>query len=328
MSNPAIKRAAEILRSGGLVAFPTETVYGLGADATNAKAVARIFEAKNRPRFDPLIVHVPSLKEAKAVAHFSPLAESLAQAFWPGPLTLVLERKGIIPDIVTSGLSTVGVRVPAHPLALELLNECGCPVAAPSANPFGYVSPTTAQHVEQQLGAKVGMVLDGGPCRVGVESTVIRIVEEPALGTGIEVLRPGGLPQEELARFKGVSFVRVGQPVHEQPNAPGQLEAHYAPRVPVRLSAPANESAAPPKSQIGLLAFKQPMAGYGQVEVLSSSGSLVEAAASLFGALRRLDSSGCKVIEVELVPDEGLGRAINDRLRRAAAATASPNRTK
>jgi len=288
------------------VAFPTETVYGLGGDARNDTAVARIFEAKGRPRFNPLIVHVPSLASAAAVAVFDDRARDLAEAFWPGPLTLVLPLRpeaGLSP-LVTAGLGTVAVRVPAHPLARALLTAFGGPLAAPSANPSGRVSPTRAAHVLAGLSGKVAAVLDGGACEVGVESTILGLAEpEPWL------LRPGGLPLEALEQALRQPIATGGSA--EKPNAPGQLASHYAPAAAVRLNAHAAETG-------------EILVGFGPVQgdlSLSDSGDMVEAAANLFHILREADALAGPQGRIAFapVPDTGLGRAINDRLRRAAA---------
>jgi L-threonylcarbamoyladenylate synthase len=306
-----LARAAALIRGGQLVAFPTETVYGLGADALNPEAVARIFEAKGRPRFDPLIVHVASLEQAREVAEFSPRELELASAFWPGPLTLVLPRRPSIPDIVTAGLDTVGVRMPAHPLALELIRAAGRPIAAPSANRFGCVSPTTADAVAEQLGGRVSLVLDGGPCVVGLESTVVLVLRD-----ALEVLRPGAVTEAMLSE-RGFT-VRRGLAVHERPLAPGLLKSHYSPGKPLRLLALGETPAPSPRH--GLLAFRRGVSGFAACEVLSAQGSLTEAAANLFAAMRRLGASEVEAIVAESVPEEGIGAAIMDRLRRAASA--------
>ncbi len=310
----SIERAAAVLRDGGLVAFPTETVYGLGACAFDARAVARVFEVKARPVFDPLIVHLHDAVELPRVvdAAEDPRVARLAARFWPGPLTLVLPRRPGVPDIVTAGLDTVGVRVPAHPAARALLHAAG-PLAAPSANPFGYVSPTTAAHVAERLGGHVDLVLDGGPCTVGVESTIVSLAGDAAV-----LLRPGGVPLEELEAELGrpVALAERGS----RPVAPGQLDRHYATRTPLRvLDGPAAD--APPGGQrVGLLAFGPTSArGYAAVEVLAPDGRLATAAAQLFAALRRLDALPLDAIHAEPCPPEGLGLAIRDRLRRAAA---------
>ncbi len=312
----SIERAAEILRSGGIVAFPTETVYGLGADALNPVACARVFEAKNRPSFDPLIVHISRRAELDTLAAaVPPLARSLAERFWPGPLTLVFDKKDIVPDIVTAGLSTVAVRMPAHPVALALIEKTGRPIAAPSANLFGYISPTRAAHVAAQLGGAVDMILDGGECAVGLESTILRIDGERVL-----LLRPGGLAIEEIEKLTGGIDDASGP--SPGPRAPGQTLSHYSPRTPLRIIADAAGSARPPGS-VGLLAFREPRqsAGFAHVEVLSPSGDLREAAARLFFCLHELDSRGLDIILVEPVPEHGLGRAIMNRLRRAESAS-------
>jgi L-threonylcarbamoyladenylate synthase len=309
----AIDEAARIVRGGGLVAFPTETVYGLGADAFNPRAVARVFEVKARPSFDPLIVHLARAADLPRVAEAGdPRAARLAARFWPGPLTLVLPRREEVPDLVTSGLDTVGVRVPAHPAAHALIQAAGTPVAAPSANPFGYVSPTTAAHVASLLGDRVDLVLDGGPCRVGVESTILSLAAESAV-----LLRPGGVPREELEEALGVSLAVAGPA--ERPLAPGQLRRHYATRTPLRiLSGPAGPA---PAGRIGLLALRSAPAGggYEAVEVLAPDGEPASAAPRLFAALRRLDTLGLDLILAEPCEERGLGHAIMDRLRRAAA---------
>ena len=315
-SPQAILRAAEILRSGGLVAFPTETVYGLGADARSLAACAKIFAVKRRPRFDPLIVHVESEQGLDLVCDFrDDRARKLATAFWPGPLTLVLPKKPAIADVVTAGLPTVAVRVPAHPVARALLAESRLPIAAPSANPFGYISPTLAEHVERQLGGSVDLVLDGGPCTVGVESTIVDLSgDRPAL------LRPGGIPTERIEAIVG-ELSRVGRTA--TPAAPGQLESHYAPRTRLVLGA-SGDVTVRAGTRVGLLAFTEPpddlRAKCAAVEVLSPAADLTEAAERLFAALHRLDVEGLDVIYAERVPSEGLGVAILDRLERAASA--------
>ena len=307
-----VERAAELLRAGGVVAFPTETVYGLGADARNDAAVARIFEIKGRPRFDPLIVHVSEPEMAEGVAvEIPPSARELIRRFWPGPLTLVLPKRADVSDLVTAGLPTVGVRMPRHPLARELIRLAGVPVAAPSANPFGRTSPTTARHVEELLGGAADAILDGGPCEVGLESTILSLADgEPLL------LRMGGLELEEIEA--AIGRVRVAPPTDDVPLAPGRTLRHYAPRTKLVLAEDA--AAVRGGARMGLLAFRghADMGSFGAAETLSAGGDLREAAARLFAALRRLDALGLDVIHAELVPERGLGRAINDRLRRAA----------
>jgi L-threonylcarbamoyladenylate synthase len=306
----ALAEAARLIREGRLVGFPTETVYGLGADAGNDAAVAALFAAKGRPRFNPLIVHVAEPTSARRLALFSPLAEKLAERFWPGPLTLVLRRRPEAPLslLATAGLDTVGLRIPAHPVALDLIARAGRPIAAPSANPSGRVSPTTAAHVVEGLGDKVAMVLDGGPCRVGLESTVLDLT-----GPDAALLRPGGVTREALEALAGPLAPTADDDAH--PRSPGQLASHYAPRRPLRLMAVA---ALEPDE--ALLAFgPHPPAGFKAVINLSPGGDLVEAAANLFAALRALDRPEHGAIAVMPIPESGLGQAINDRLRRAAA---------
>ncbi len=310
--NSEIQKAARIIQDGGLVAFPTETVYGLGADATNPLAVARVFEVKNRPQFDPLIVHVSDLRQAEIlVTRFPQAALKLAEKFWPGPLTLVLPKGPVIPDLVTSSLPSVALRVPNHPLALELILASGRPLAAPSANLFGGISPTTAQHVRRSLGDKIDLILDGGPCSVGVESTVISFTGEAPV-----LLRPGGLSLEDIEAVIGP--VSVGGHSSAAPQAPGQLESHYAPRTPLALAERIPELDKNKKT--GLLSLGPPsdFSPFQAVEILSSSGDLREAASNLFAAMRRLDELGLDQIVALRVPQQGLGRAINDRLTRAA----------
>ena len=311
----SIARAAEALARGEIVAFPTETVYGLGADATNARAVARVFEAKGRPRFNPLIAHVADLAAAERIAYFPERARRLAQAFWPGPLTLVLRRRATskICDFVTVGLETVAVRVPAHPVAQALLKVAEVPIAAPSANRSGHVSPTLAQHVLDDLGEVPAMILDGGPTTLGLESTIIEAAE-----ADIVQLRAGALAAEEIERAIGGRVVRAGEAVDpatgERPVAPGQLASHYAPRAPLRLEA------ADVKPGEALLAFGAAVPRHdGPAFNLSPSGDLTEAACNLFAALRSLDAARPSAIAVMAIPERGLGEAINDRLRRGAA---------
>ncbi len=308
-----IQEAGRIIRGGGIVAFPTETVYGLGADALNPEAVARIFEAKQRPFFDPLIVHIGEMTQLDRVAAMVPKsARKCAERFWPGPLTMVLPKSSDIPDIVTAGLSTVAVRMPHHDVAYRLLAAAGTPVAAPSANPFGYISPTDADHVVSQLDDRVDMILDGGPCVVGVESTIIRLDE-----SGGAVLRHGGLPVEDVEEITG-KLAEKETP--GGPEAPGQLPYHYSPLTPVTLVADLKDTGQLSSSH-GVLAFSTPEidTGDAHVEVLSPGESLREAAARLFICMHRLDALKLERIYAEEVPEEGLGRAIMDRLRKAAA---------
>ena len=306
----AIAAAAHVLAEGGLVAFPTETVYGLGADATNGEAIARLYAAKGRPRFNPLIAHVPSAAAAFAFARFSFRAKKLAEAFWPGPLTLVLPKADGCPvsDLATAGLDSVAVRVPAHPVARDLLKTFGGPVVAPSANQSGHVSPTTAEHVRADLDGRVDLIIDGGATSVGIESTIVSCLETPTL------LRPGGLPRDDIERVLGHALLDLEHPMSDEaPLAPGMLASHYAPRAPLRLNAR--------DVRIGeaLLAFGRDAPKAERALNLSPSGDLVEAAANLFSHLRTLDASGANSIVVMPIPNEGLGEAINDRLARAAA---------
>jgi L-threonylcarbamoyladenylate synthase len=297
--------AARCLAAGGLVAFPTETVYGLGADATNGEAVARLYAAKGRPRFNPLIAHVADLETARRLATVDGTAQRLAQAFWPGPLTLVLPKTDgcDVADLALAGLDSVAVRMPSHPVARALLKASGKPVVAPSANRSGHVSPTDAAHVLADLRGRIDLIVDGGPCAVGLESTIVSCVGAPTL------LRPGGLPRAEIERVLGQPLAAA--PVSHTPSAPGMLASHYAPRAHVRLNA---ETAKPGEVLLGF----GPNAPAGTLN-LSPRGDLVEAAANLFSHLRALDRGGAKVIAVMPVPREDLGEAINDRLRRAAA---------
>jgi L-threonylcarbamoyladenylate synthase len=312
----AVLRAAEMLRRGGLVAFPTETVYGLGADATRAEAVARIYAAKERPRFNPLIAHVASLDAARREGVFDESALALAARFWPGPLTLVVPAasQGRVSDLARAGLDSVALRVPAHPLAHALLERVGRPVAAPSANRSGRISPTTAAHVLAELDGRIDAVVDGGATQVGLESTIVACLGAPRL------LRPGGVPREALEAALGRPLLA---PADEAgPRAPGMLASHYAPRARVRLSARRIEP-----GEAALLFGPDRPPGLEQAHAvlnLSESGDLAEAAARLFGHLRALDATGADVIEVAQIPENGLGEAINDRLRRAAAGRA-PN---
>lgn len=310
----AIAAAADLIRNGEVVAFPTETVYGLAADATNASAVARIFAIKARPSFDPLIVHIDSAEMLASVAAFvPPPAAALAQRFWPGPLTIVLRKTERIPDIVTAGLPSLAVRLPDHDVARSLIAAVGRPLAAPSANPFGYVSPTTAAHVEAQLGAQLPFILDGGPCRVGVESTIVSFVDaEPAL------LRAGGIGLEDIERVIGALHITTD---HALPLAPGQLPRHYAPRTPIAIVASPGQIPTGSRGDTALLLPRPDpdSGGFAHVEVLSLDGALPTVAANLFAALRRVDDRGFARIVAVAVPEVGLGRAIMDRLRRASA---------
>ena len=309
-----IRQAAEIINRGGIVAFPTETVYGLGADAFNPLAVARIFEVKRRPYFDPLIIHVAHPADMKNLVKEIPSnAKKLTESFWPGPLTVVLLKEEDIPDIVTAGLPTVAIRMPNHPMALSLIKESKCPIAAPSANPFGYLSPTTAEHVREQLGDQVDLILDGGPCPVGVESTIVSFLEER-----LRLLRPGGVSLEEIESVIGK--VEISPIEDDKPSAPGMLPRHYAPRTPIVLDWDEKNLDIYKNKKIGLLAFQETKnhLKFHSVEVLSKKGEIREAAANLFAAIRRLDALNLDLIVAESIPEIGLGRAIMDRLRRAS----------
>ncbi len=303
-------KAAALIREGRLVAFPTETVYGLGADALNPMAVARIFEAKERPSFDPLIVHIASLEQlGELTPSQDPRIGMLARAFWPGPLTLVVPKTARVPDLVTSGLPTVGIRMPDHALALELIRRSGRPLAAPSANKFGRLSPTRAEHVRRNL-PEADLVLDGGPTRVGIESTIIALAED-----GFQLLRPGIITREALREVVPESAVLPGTGAIK---APGMLASHYSPRKPLYLAAPGQQLLHDPGA-CGYIAYRQaPVAAYKEVKVLAPGGDLREYAAGLFGALHYMEDAGVAFIVVETVPEQGLGLAIMDRLRKAA----------
>ncbi len=308
----SIEQAARLIREGKLVAFPTETVYGLGGDATNERAVAAIFEAKGRPQFNPLISHVLDAEQARKLVVWNETAEKLARHFWPGPLTLVLPRTKDSPIslLATAGLDTAAVRAPSHPIAQALIRAAGRPIAAPSANRSGAVSPTLAEHVTESLGDRVSLVIDGGPCQVGLESTVLDLsTDRPTL------LRPGGTTREAIEAAIGPIAVSDALPAGDSARkSPGQHESHYAPSKSVRLGATTVSA------DEGLLAFgANPPGGARETQNLSPSGDLTEAAANLFAMLRALDRPGIARIAVMPIPQTGLGLAINDRLRRAAA---------
>lgn len=311
-----IAKAKVLLEQGELVAIPTETVYGLGANALNPSAAASIFEAKNRPSFDPLIIHTDSVDKINQWVEYIPEALTrLAEKFWPGPLTLLLPRKSIIPDIVTSGLDRVAVRVPSHTLTLELLKTLDFPLAAPSANPFGYISPTSAEHVNKQLGVQIPYILDGGPCNVGLESTIVGIEEEEVI-----VYRLGGLDIREIEAVVGA--VKIKTHSSSNPSAPGLLESHYAPRKPFIVGDVASllPQFLEKGQKVGVLTlneiFKE-IPESDQIQ-LSAGGDLKEAAAKLFAAMRSLDDLNLDAILSEWMPNEGLGKAMNDRLQRAS----------
>ncbi|MBI2713991.1 MAG: threonylcarbamoyl-AMP synthase [Rhizobiales bacterium] len=304
----AIAAAAACLAQGGLVAFPTETVYGLGAAAGNGEAIARLYAAKGRPAFNPLIAHVADAAAARRLAVFDDAATRLAAAFWPGPLTLVLPKRTDcgVADLALAGLDSVAVRVPAHPVAAALLKAFNGPVVAPSANRSGHVSPTDAAHVLHDLRGRIDLIIDSGPCTVGVESTIVSCLGEPTL------LRPGGLPREDIERALNRALA-IPAVAEETPLAPGMLASHYAPKARLRLDAQA------PRADEALLAFGPAPAFFGTTLNLSARGDLIEAATNLFSHLRALDACGATTIAVMPVPHEGLGEAINDRLARAAA---------
>lgn len=309
MIGEEVGKAKHLLEQGSLVAIPTETVYGLAANAFDEAAVLQIFQAKNRPSFDPLIVHVRDRSQVDEVVSFvPPEAEALMAKFWPGPLTLVLSKSSRVPDIVTSGLDTVGVRMPAHPMALELLRSLHFPLAAPSANPFGYVSPTNAQHVADQLGDVVPYILDGGACSVGVESTIIGFEEGQCV-----LYRAGGIPVEDIETVIG----KVGSAQRQVlPVAPGMIESHYAPRKPLIVGDVPSLLDEYGERRCAVIAFNMLYDAW-KCETLSPAGDLNEAARKLFAVMRSLDASDAEVILAEVFPNEGLGRAINDRLHRA-----------
>jgi L-threonylcarbamoyladenylate synthase len=312
----AVSRAVELLRAGQAVALPTETVYGLAADALNPEAAARIFAIKERPQFDPLIVHLPARDWLDRVVRIPPedreLVDQLTQRFWPGPFTLVLPRQPLIPDIVTAGLDTVAVRMSSHPVFAEIVRAFGGPVAAPSANRFGRISPTTAQHVVEELHGRLPLIIDGGPTRIGLESTIVAVQNGE-----LSILRKGPVSAEELSEYPLNKDVSRGNVIV----APGQLPTHYAPRTPLRLITDPRAFSHPPNQRVGLLAWRTPGEAerFAAVRVLSPKGDPVEAAANLFRFLRELDALKLDLIEAEEVPEQGLGAAIMDRLRRASA---------
>lgn len=305
-----LNKAALVIKEGGLVIFPTETVYGLGACAFNPIAVAKIFEVKKRPYFDPLIVHVAKKDDVEQIcAYVSDNAKLLIEKFWPGPLTLVLPKKDIVPDIVTAGLDSVAVRMPSHPIALKLIKLANVPIAAPSANLFGHLSPTKVEDISEEIKEKVDLIIDGGKCTVGIESTVLDLCNEPT------ILRYGGTTIEDIEKVIGKVKVLT---IADKPKSPGQLLHHYSPRTPLKILR--NEIPnIPHNAKVGFLAFKQPEKNlpFDAVEVLSSSGNLVEAAANLFSSLHRLDKAGLDIIYAEQVPEVGLGCAIMERLYKA-----------
>jgi L-threonylcarbamoyladenylate synthase len=308
-----IDEAKIFLEAGAIIGIPTETVYGLAANALNEDAVLKIFSAKDRPHFDPLIVHVKNTQEIeKYTVEIPPAARLLVKAFMPGPLTLLLKKNPIIPDLVTSGLDTVAIRVPSHPMTLNLLSQFDFPLAAPSANPFGYISPTSAQHVYDQLQGKIPYILDGGPTQVGIESTIIGFENDEAI-----LYRLGGLALEEIEKVIGKVKVNLNE--SSNPKSPGMLKSHYAPRK--NLTIRQYDNTTMNGSGIGVIAFDEFIEGIAKEDqiLLSEKGDLEEAAKNLFAAMRKLDASDVDEIIAVKFPDKGLGRAINDRLKRAAA---------
>lgn len=309
-----IRNARLLLEEDDLVAIPTETVYGLAANALSPLAVAKVFEAKQRPHFDPLIIHTDTLEKVRQyVTDIPPVLLKLAQQYWPGPLTLLLPKQSIVPDLVTSGLDRVAVRIPNHPLTLALLAELDFPLAAPSANPFGYISPTTAEHVYKQLGDKVDYILDGGPCAVGLESTIVGVENGAAC-----IYRLGGLSVDEIEATIGKVELKINQ--SSDPKAPGQLKSHYAPRKSFILGDLAALDKQHDDDKVGIICFGdfKTTNAKAMVKNLSPKKDYKEAAANLFSALRELDDSDCELIIAELLPAEYLGIAINDRLSRAS----------
>ena len=310
----SISKAQSLLMNGNLVAIPTETVYGLAANALDPMAVSKIYEAKNRPSFDPLIIHVGKISDfERYTLNFPKELMDIANKFCPGPLTFLLEKSGIIPEITTSGLKKVAIRIPNHPLTLELLNKLDFPLAAPSANPFGYVSPTTPLHVFEQLGERIPYILDGGPCQVGLESTIIGMEDEKMI-----VYRKGGLELESLKKqFLGEIIIKDHS--SSNPEAPGMLDKHYSPNKRMEILEQKVDLKNIDKHKTGFLLFNKELTGFDNQFILSSNSDLKEAAFRLFDGLRTLDKLPIEKIYIELVPEIGLGLAINDRLRRAAA---------
>lgn len=308
-----VAEAVALLKQGQVVALPTETVYGLAGNAFSPQAVASIFETKGRPLSDPLIVHLLDVSWLDRMVTLSPDLKkrvmALAETFWPGPLTLLLPKKESVPDLVTAGLETVAVRVPAHPLMREILAATDLPLAAPSANRFGRISPTTASDVLAELEGRISLILDGGSCHYGLESTIVWLYEDLEKNLVLQILRPGPITAEMLAPFGKV----ITQSIDGK--APGSLKSHYAPRKKLEWYDPSQ----PPHKEVGLLAFSQPRNDYGAIEILSPSGNLQEAATNLYGALRRLDESPVASLAVEAVPEQGIGCAIMDRLKRAVS---------
>ncbi len=309
-----IEIAKHLLQSGEVIGIPTETVYGLAGNALNEDAILKIFKVKNRPFFDPLIVHIPNLGHIeKYVLDLPQKAKLLAENFWPGPLTLLLKKQAIIPDLITSGLETVAIRIPNHSLTLSLLNNLDFPLAAPSANPFGYISPTSAKHVDNQLGNQIPYILNGGDCSVGIESTIVGFEANNAI-----VYRLGGLSIDAIEKVIGK--VKVMTHSSSNPKAPGMIKSHYAPRKPLLIQSSVSSQLEEP-NKVGFLGFQFPhptIPAQNQL-ILSPTGNFDEAAKNLFSYLRQLDNLDIDYILTEYLPEEGLGRAINDRIRRATA---------
>lgn len=312
MIGKEIEKARDLLLRNEVVAIPTETVYGLAGNALSEIAVSKIFEAKNRPHFDPLIVHVADVSDvSNYVEEIPQLAHNLMEHFWPGALTVLLPKKTCIPNLTTSGLNEVGIRIPNHPITLELLKSLPFPLAAPSANPFGYISPTSAKHVEDQLGTKIPYILDGGDCSVGIESTVLRVQHNE-----IEILRLGGISLEDLQPF--TSNIHIQQYSSSSPASPGMLTSHYAPRKPVYVGNIQELLQEFASQKVGVLSFKEDFQTEVQ-RILSRTGNFAEAAGNFFSFMRELDELNIEVILTEFLPNENLGRAINDKLMRASA---------
>lgn len=309
-----IEQAKQLLIASEVVGIPTETVYGLAGNALNEEAILKIYEVKNRPKFDPLIAHTDSLdKVAMLVTDIPEKAKQLASAFWPGPLTLLLKKRPHVPDLLTSGHERMAIRIPNHPLTLELLGELDFPLAAPSANPFGYVSPTTAAHVKDQLGDKIHYILDGGDCKVGVESTIVGFEDELPV-----IYRLGGVATEAIEEVVGPTALKIN--VSSDPSAPGMLKSHYSPGRQLILGDIAKNLQQFDPSTTGIISYQEQFDVPDKNQfVLSPSGDMNEAARNIFKALRKMDASHIEQVLAEFVPDEGLGRAINDRLKRASA---------
>ncbi len=312
-SRSNIAKAANTIKKGGLVAFPTETVYGLGANGFDPIAVAKIFEVKRRPAFNPLILHVSDKRMLRRISNYkNDLLELLIKKFWPGPLTVVIPKNKIVPEIVTAGNPTVAVRMPDHKIALELIEKCGVPIAAPSANDFGKLSPTTAEHVEKQLKGKVDLILDGGRCSVGVESTIIKIDDD-----GIQLLRPGGMPVESIEEYTGKLRRKGGST--DKPLSPGRLPFHYAPNIPIAFLNK-KEIGNHERKRLGAIFFKENKninANFASVKILTPNGDMREAATNLFSFLHELENENLDLILVEKIEETGLGVAIMDRLKKA-----------